>query len=422
MGGQMSRTIEQSLRREDGSLLIEVLVTAMLLVVVAMGVLEALDRADARGAEQRAKAIAGNFAQAEQERLRSLPIEELSNLRSTTTRSYHGATYTIDSRSEWVTDATGQASCTASGAPADYMKITSTVSAPALRNRRPVTLASIISPPARAFSSSQGSLSVQIVDRDGNPAAGHALALTGPANVSGTTNALGCVLWGYLPAGNGYTVSFSSTGFVDTSSRPSVSAPATVVGEQTNNSVFSYDRGGRIDVTFATTRMSDSREVPSEPAGAMVENSAPPSTQLPHSVSGSTLRTQLLFPFAQPYAVYADRCTSARPAQPVSGAVGRGQTAPARGLLPSLDIQVLSGAIPADNASVRVRTPCGTTYARRTNTSGRLADPGFPWSSSLDVCVSDGGRRVQQTLANTTMPGRAVTIDLASATLGGPCS
>jgi type II secretory pathway pseudopilin PulG len=72
--------VRPSIRRsQEGSTLIEVIVAVALLLILAMGVLGALDHADARGVEQKAKSIAGNLAQAEQERLRALPLQELSN-------------------------------------------------------------------------------------------------------------------------------------------------------------------------------------------------------------------------------------------------------------------------------------------------------------------------------------------------------
>lgn len=417
----MATSMPAPLRREDGSLLIEVLVTATILVIVAIGLLSALDRADARGAEQRARVIAGTVAQAEQDRLRGLPISQLSNLRTTSTVAQLGQTYSIESRAEWITDASGDAACTTAGAPADYLKITSTITSTALRGRKPITLSSIIAPPTRAFNSTQGSLSIAIVDRLGAPVPGVALSLAGPPNVSATTNALGCVLWGYLPAGPSYQLSFSRTGSVDPYGQQSVTATTPVVGEQTSNHVFSYDRGAAIELSFATTRLGDGVEVPSAPLGATVENAAPPGVQRQLAFAGATTTTPLLFPFTTPYAVFADRCASARPPAPVTVALGPGETRPARVLLPALDVRVHRDGVAVAGATVRVRTPCGTTLTRTTNGSGRLADPGFPFAAVLTLCVSDGTRRDFRFASNTSLPGSSLSIDLDDAGGSGAC-
>jgi Tfp pilus assembly protein PilV len=413
--GPLART----LRAQRGSSLVEVIVAAALLLILAVGVLGALDHADARGADQRAKAIAGNLAQTEQERLRALPLQELSNLHSTSTEVVGGASFEVASRAEWVTDATGEASCATGGASADYLRITSTVTSTSLRGRTPVTLDSIIAPSARAFGPSEGSLSVQITDRDGDPVPDQMLSLTGDENVSGVTNARGCVLWGYLPAANDYALSFSSQGWIDPSGATTISATQSVAGEQTRNVVFTYDRGGTLVADFVTTRMSDGARVPTEPAFATVENPGPPGTLLPYALSGSHLETPLLFPFKSPYAVYADNCTQARPSTAAVAAVQPGQaTTAAPILLPALDLKVVNGTSAVGGATVAVTTACGTKIRRTTGSGGRLADPGYPSGAGFSVCVSDGAVKRELTLSNTTLPGQDLTVDLAGAPAG----
>jgi Tfp pilus assembly protein PilV len=413
------RTPAGRLHRQDGSTLIEVVVAAALLLIIAMGVLQALDHADARGAEEKAKAIAGNLAQAEQERLRALPLDELSNNHSTSTEIVNGATFGIESRAEWVTDATGEANCATGGASADYLRITSTVTSTSLLGRAPVTLDSIVAPAARAFSPTEGSLSVQIVDRRGDPVEGKSLSLTGDVNVSGVTNAKGCVLWGYLPAANDYVLSYATEGWVDPSGASTISTAQSVAGEQTRNVVFTYDEGGTLSADFTTTRMSDAAKVPTEPAFATVENPGPPATLLPYAIAHSHLDTPLLFPFTSSYAVYADNCKLARPTTPAAATVLPGVNAAAAAiLLPSLDIKVVKGTTVVSGATVSVVTACGTKIKRTTTAAGRLTDPGYPWGTGFGVCVSDGTVKQQLTLANTALPGQDVTVNLATGTAG----
>jgi Tfp pilus assembly protein PilV len=406
-------------RAQDGSSLVEVVVAAALLLILALGVLGALDHADARGDEQKAKAIAGNLAQSEQERLRALPLQELSNNHTTRTEIVNGATFSVESRAAWVTDATGEANCATGGASADYLRITSTVTSTSLRRRTPVTLDSIVTPPARAFSSTEGSLSVRITDRHGDPVAGQSLSLTGDVNVSGITNVKGCVLWGYLPAANDYVLSYSSSGWIDPSGATTISTTQSVAGEQTRNVVFTYDRGGTLSADFATTRMSDGARVPSAPAFATIESTGPPATLLPYAVTASHLDTPLLFPFTSPYSVYADNCTKARPSTPATATLLPGQTTTAPAILvPSLDLNVVNGASPVSGATVSVVTACGTKIIRTTSAGGRLADPGYPAGTGFSVCVSNGTVKRALTLSNATLPGQDITVDLAGAPAG----
>jgi Tfp pilus assembly protein PilV len=406
-------------RAQDGSSLVEVVVGAALLLILALGVLGALDQADVRGDEQKAKAIAGDLAQSEQERLRALPLQELSNNHTTSTEIVNGARFSVESRAVWVTDATGEANCATGGASADYLRITSTVTSTSLRRRTPVTLNSIVTPPARAFGSTDGSLSVRITDRRGDPVAGQALALTGDVNVSGITNSKGCVLWGYLPAANDYVLSYSSPGWIDPSGATTISTTQSVAGEQTRNVVFTYDRGGTLSADFVTTRMSDGAHVPSAPAFATIENPGPPATLLPYAVNASHLDTPLLFPFTSPYSVYADNCTKARPSTPTAATLLPGQTTTAAAILvPSLDLKVVNGASPVSGATVSVITACGTKIIRTTSAAGRLADPGYPSGTGFSVCVSDGTVKRPLTLANATLPGQDITVDLAGAPAG----
>jgi Tfp pilus assembly protein PilV len=418
-GGRRRRPVRPALRAQDGSTLIEVIVAAALLLILALGVLQAIDHADARGAEQKAKSIAGNLAQSEQERLRALPLEDLSNNHSTRTTVVNGATFTIESRAEWVTDATGEANCATGGASADYMRITSTVTSTSLRKRTPVTLDSIMTPPARAFSSTEGSLSVQITDRRGDPVEGQALSLTGDMNVSGVTNDRGCVLWGYLPAANDYVLSYSSPGWINPAGATTISATQSVAGEQTRNVVFTYDRGGTLAADFVTTRMSDGARVPTEPAYATIENPGPPATLLPYALDHSHLATPLLFPFTSPYSVYADSCTKARPATPAVATILPGQTTTAAPiLLPALDVKAVRGATAVSGATVSVITSCGTKIRRTTTASGRLTDPGYPAGTGFSLCVSDGTVKRDLTVSNATLPGQDLTVDLAGAPAG----
>ncbi len=64
--------IARRLRAERGSLLIEVMVSATIVLVVGFGVLAMVDRTTQLSGEQRTQAIAGNLAQVEIDRVKGL--------------------------------------------------------------------------------------------------------------------------------------------------------------------------------------------------------------------------------------------------------------------------------------------------------------------------------------------------------------
>jgi hypothetical protein len=450
-----ARLLPSALRRlataQDGSFLVEAMVSSLIIVIVGLGVLKSIDRGSRLGGEQKTQAVAGNVAQSEQEELHALPLSEQSNLRRSTTRTVGGVTYTIASRADWVNDTGGDASCATAGSTADYMKVSTTVTWPEMGTRKPVALASLIAPGVKAFDATQGSLAVQVTDRLGAGVGGLQVNLSGPTTLTDTTNASGCVLWGYLPAGSGYAVGFSKPpDYVTTDGSQVVSRPATVVGQQTSNVAVQYDRGGYLQTSFWTQRSVNGTKIASSPVKAHVTNSGGGGVSIDMPVAGSVATSGLLFPFTSAYTVHADSCAATEatapeaqnpptPAAPsaTAGVVASGLTTTATSpapspwgmQLPSPNIKVRSGSPLSTRAglTVRVTTPCGTVFPPRTTIAGGiLADPGFPYTAtgtSLAICVSDGTRQVETTHANTNFNNNlSFTIDIPSDAALGTCA
>ena len=85
-------------RAQGGSFLVEAMASALIIVVVGLGVLEAIDRSSRLGGEQEAQAIAGNLAQSAMEQVRALPLAEQAVLNASSPRNVDGHQYTIASR------------------------------------------------------------------------------------------------------------------------------------------------------------------------------------------------------------------------------------------------------------------------------------------------------------------------------------
>jgi type II secretory pathway pseudopilin PulG len=241
---------------EAGFGLIEVLASVLVVAIVSGAVLTGLEAANRASGRAKTGSVASTLAQNDQERLRILDLQTLSNLdQSTTTTSCDDTgkacvPYTITSKANWVSDSSGTQTC-GPDAQVSYLKLTSTVTWPDMRGSKPAVAESVLAPPAGAFSSTQGSLAVQIVGADGvTGVPGVAVNLAGPSPQSGVTNAQGCVLWGYLTAGNGYTVSFNQSGYVNTQGVTAVSQPASVVAEAVTTKTFLYDKAASANVSF----------------------------------------------------------------------------------------------------------------------------------------------------------------------------
>ena len=430
-------------RAQDGSFLVEAMVSAMIIVMVGLGVMKTLDRGTRLGGEQKVQAVAGNVAQTEIERIRGLAVSQQSNLRDEHTSTVGGVKYSISSRADWVNDANGDATCTTAGSRADYMKLETVVTWPGMSGRKPVTLESLISPGVRAFGSDQGSLAVKISDRNGDGVNGVQLGLSGGASFSDATNDSGCVLWGYLASDESYTLSFSRPpDYVRPDGSQSVSAPVAVVGGQTSNYELQFDRGGHINAQFVTKRTANGNLFESDPAKAHVTNAAAGSALSDFDVSSAGGTSDLLFPFANnAYTIHADSCALAEvpavvpdpipapplgPAAPpaVSALVEPGASVSKTVQLPALNVKVRSNGVFKAGLDLRITSPCGTVYDRETISTGEIDDPGFPYASStapLTICASDGAVHETTTRSNNNYNVTSFTMSLTAADASGPC-
>ena len=268
---------------QSGFTLIEVMVSALLVVILSVGVLKALDAAEASSGGNKARGTAANLAQQDQERLRSFRAKELSNARETRTRTVAGVVYTIVSRSDWVSDASGSKSCNGASARADYMKINSTVTWPDMRGAKPVSTNSVVAAPSGSFGD-EGSLGVQVLNRSGVGQAAVTVIVTGPKNLSDTTDANGCVFFGYLPEGN-YTVTFSKAGHVDANGVTNVSRVIGVQNETTQVQTIDYDLAAGMTVNAQTAAAPATR---SSPRPSATSRSATPTSPRPATGCSAT--------------------------------------------------------------------------------------------------------------------------------------
>jgi Tfp pilus assembly protein PilV len=216
-------------RKESGFTVIEVLITASLVIAVSLGVGAAFDSAGATSARERARAQASAVAQQEQDRWRAKSPSALAPLVGTPqTRNItvQGRVWQVTTELAWKADADDSTStCTGGGTPR-YIQVSTTVTGAALTGAQPVRNASFVAMPP---GSTGGVLRVKVTDGQSTPAPVAGVAITATpvsgAPVTVNTNANGCAMFSTLAAGT-YTLSAQKLGYIDRNGITSRRSPA----------------------------------------------------------------------------------------------------------------------------------------------------------------------------------------------------
>ena len=360
---------------ESGYLIVELMVGAVIMVMLALGTLSAFDGAAKVSATTKSRAIAASLAQEEQERLRTLSISQLNALNYSANQTIGNVSYSINSKTNWITDAASSTSCAANGASADYIQATTTVDSP-VKGMNPIVLSTLITPPIGTFDSTHGALAVQVNNAAGAGVPGVAVSLTGPQNANDTTDANGCAFFGYMVAGNNYTLTGTKTGYVDKNGNANISATVSVTGGATNQVTYLYDQAASATITY-DTKAYNGGIVAAPGPGASLENAGLSTGTKTFGTTAFVASTSApnLFPFTDGYATYAGTCTGNKPPS------GWGVLTLSPGGSPSIAVRVPSinvivmrkptsgSAVVTNNAEVRA-TATGACSALGTFTLG----------------------------------------------------
>jgi Tfp pilus assembly protein PilV len=453
--------LHSRLRGDDGFGLVEVLVTALVVLILAAGTFATFDASSHATGLAKSRSTALTLAQQDQARMRAMPVADLSNLHTgvTTQRACDDAggncvDYTVTSNVEWVKDGQGIQSCTQADVGFDYLKITSTVSWPGMGARHPAVEESLVTPPIGTFGPGEGALAVKVVRADGvTGVPGVPVSLSGPKSYSGVTNSQGCIVWGLLPSTGTYTVTANAPNFIDVNGNPTITQ-ATGVTEQALTTVTAlYDQAASANVSFVSKVNTTGQTITESLDRVTVAQ-----PKLTASRSFGTQASKVasltlpgLFPFATgspggPYQVYAGDCPAQAPSAQTPPdtnlqylpSLTAGGSVSAQLQLPAFDFKVrvagsgtyrggnngalMRDAVAGDNVQVKVTptTPgCSATTptVEGIDTSGtnaaRPQHPGFPYGT-YTVCVQGN---VNGTLRHDTppnvalnkLPGTAVT-------------
>jgi prepilin-type N-terminal cleavage/methylation domain-containing protein len=477
----MPSTLSSQPNSQSGFTLIEVLVAALMVALLAAGAATAFSASLDSSGGLRSHAQAQTLAEQSQSHLEGLNLDELSNLDQTNTVPVNtpgggSAVYYVHQTASYITDATGQASCT--NPAADYLKVTSTVTWPDMHGENPVSLSQVLTPTIGSIAADRGTLAISVIDQSLAGVPGATVTATGPENLSAVSTAGGCVLFGDIPTGT-YTVQVTppsgtwvdaKTGATVSATSPDTASVDVSSGATPASQQFQIGPGSTASFTFTTAfpaGVAQAAQAAAPPAVVLVDtnmntpqyrlcaagDSACPAVGAPdasfpaNTNAGGVIQAQPLFPYT--YATYAGVCSSDEPklygAADGSVVVAAGATTTARALkLPALVVRVVNGAVEipvtAPARLVITDTGCGLRYIGYTgataptlaagqaalplNTSyspvvgdtGLLASPGMPYGN-YTVCYQSGTRATSATVVNKGN-GEVVTLNTATMASG----
>jgi Tfp pilus assembly protein PilV len=419
---------------QSGIALLEALVSALLLTIVAAGTFSYFSASTRATTQERHRARASSLAEADLERLRSMPVTCPKTAHTCTysvasmvgtpqskTVTQDGTVYTVVSRAQYQNDPSISTDCAAGAGSRDYIGVSSTVTWPDIGSRPPVTASSIVTPPSGSVVPNSGSLRINVVNAGGAGLSGVALTGSGingtQGSFSGTTNTAGCVLWKNVPSGNySLTVAGAAAGMVDKDGNLP-NQPATkqigVVDQNSTTVDLVYDSPGSAAVSFKTRNYSNQLVSANFDSMVFAQSGMSSGARL-FSVSpaAGTINATQLFPFTSSYSAFAGTCTGsstgapgdnpnptslvtppAPAAIPSFTVPAGGSSSPQTIQMPSLLLTVYTGSTTtsarAPNATVKVRDLNCSSLLRQytTNATGQLDQPGLPYSD-FSVCAS----------------------------------
>jgi type II secretory pathway pseudopilin PulG len=438
---------------ESGFVLIEILVSALILAIVAGAVFTVLQSTTRSVADQRRHSIAQALAQEDQARLRTMRISALNRLKAAKPVTVDGNVYTVESIGTFVNNTTGTVSCAKGQTSADYVQITTSVTWPGLGKRPAVTMQSVIAPSNGSLNPLHGTLTINAVNGALAPLAGVGLSLSGTGTASGSTNAEGCANFADMAPGK-YTLTPSAPGLVGVSGEAPKSESVEVVSSSTKTVDLRYDLPGAIPVQFEHRVGSTATFKTAKMDSLYVYHGETKTLGKAFLTSGGARATQVtatsLFPFSTAYKVYAGACDlnnpnpndeKEAPGVPATANVlaPAGKTAaPATIKVPSLEVTVRDGSTRIQGAAITIeddlcndangfdlkRLYTSEKEGHQSSSSTGEAEYGMPWGQ-YDVCAYRPSKNLHKDVTNISVKSltssAVADINMSSGTSSGSC-
>jgi type II secretory pathway pseudopilin PulG len=456
------------IKQNPGFAMIEAVVAMAVLSMISVGVLVGLDSAQRSSGREKARSVAAALTEQDQERLRSFRAVDLANYDETRTVTVNNVVYTINSTADWVRDSTGGTqSCSNNASQADYMRVTTMTTSSLINTPIPaIKMSSLVAPPVGAFGAGEGTLGIQIINRDGVGVAGTNVTITGPTTITNATNSTGCAIFAYVPIGT-YTASVTQAGWVDHGGNNPAKVGATVSDGTVNVKTIDYDSAASVQATFDTETLAGTT-VAATTTQLSASNAGVPSgpfspfagirTYDPTGGAVATIAGTNLFPFSDGYGLYGGGCPGADPTKYITDYYDQfpadfidsdpGVAAtPVVLRLPSINLRVLyNNAIIPITSPVRIvvtstSTNCSEVFtfaAPATDLTGYMIASALPFGD-YKVCAS-ANKPLTSTMVQKTITGvqnrytRGIkpqtgfpslvspVIDLNSGTTSGACT
>ena len=317
---------------EDGFIIIEVLVSALILAIVAGAVLTLITATTRGAAVQRDRAVAYDLAQSDQARLRTLKLTEISGIKvetKTPAPVIDGTEYEVRSERVFDNNGLGATACASASVKADYVQMTSTVSSNTML--KPVVLQSVVSPSSGSLDENNGTLTAHTLNAEGKALSGVTVTATssGAGTRSAKTGAEGCTNFVSVPAGS-YNVIYNGNGLINTKGEFETTANPEVVslaaGEYKSTATTSWDHPATLEPQFVYLEPGTG-VLRLAPVDSMTVANATNGVSLPVGTPGvraAASSTKAVFPFKSPgaYTVYAGSCTTNNPGTTGANATG----------------------------------------------------------------------------------------------------
>ena len=299
-----------------------------MLAIVAVAVLAGIDGAQSSTGREKSRSVAANLAEQDQERMRSMQVDTLADYTETRTVNVDGNNFTVVSTGKWIRDDTGgTASCQNNSKQADYLQISSTVTNATVGKQHQAGASSRASSrPSVAYSSTRGSLAVQVNNRDGVGVAGLAVSIAGPVGRQpAPPTTTGCAIFQYIagrqlqhhaqPPGLGRPLRQHACRSATRTSRPARSTCARWTTTRPPRAVATIGTYKPGSTTTAAANLLASTRVPRL---GHQRRRAGHAARLPAPTPGHAGRRHAhastnLFPFEDEYGVFTGGCAEANP-------------------------------------------------------------------------------------------------------------
>jgi type II secretory pathway pseudopilin PulG len=314
---------QRSPSSEAGFALIEVIVAATVLAIVALAVLSGIDGATSASAREKARAVAANLAEQDQERLRAMPVELLRNPPQSGDVNVDGVSYKIKSEAKWITDDLGgEPTCGKDSNQLEYLHIVTTVTSAIVGTRMPpVTVDSLVAPTTE-WAEDHGTLGVRVVDRTSTKGVVNIRVAASSAEYTPAavlTDSNGCAVFKSMPVGS-YTITLDQGPYLDRNLNQKSTVNQTVVAKKVSFVTMQYDKGTSAGVAVTTHRPGQpynaAQAQPSKARAVSLTNGAYVGmmrTVKPSSPATSVDATALYPYFENSYTFFTGECGYAAP-------------------------------------------------------------------------------------------------------------